>query len=561
LARALESSIVRHRGRIVDIGCALGFAFIALSYYRARWSGARPFANLDSDAGMLASFVAALEEPAHFVRDPLLHTPSNFAYYATLQVPLVRLLSRVTHDIGLAFILPTAPLIFTQLLGFYVLGRVLLQRRGLALVLSLMTLPVMNVPELGDYWGTMGYTTPRDWFQAFLPYLMVAALRFGARPAAWLAVMFGAGLMMYVHPVSAPAWTLALWLSMAWGLPATLGLRRRTLWMVAAGAMWVVAALPFVATYLSKHEHGVTADYAETHAIIAYRFLPGLLDVPATAVSVATMLWHDWSIPLAVLGTVAVYIRAPAERRRLWMVLTWVGALVVMAFGVPALEHGLASARSAMPVQFDLVRGWRYLPPLLHLLALWGLAVLGRPGWWRSSCALAAACILAGVHLAANPPPDAVIEGARALVRDRGFPDVVPPSPREQILAWIGAHTPAGAAVLPVDRDDALAVRYVARRAVVHSWKEGGMFAYSNHAALREWFRRSVRMESIVGMPDPERQLAALLSAAGDYRAQYVLLDRAPPLAAIERLGAREVARRGRYALVEVPAQGRGASP
>ena len=284
---ALESSGVRRRGRIFDVGCALAFAVIALGYYGARWNGARHFADLDSDAGMIASFVVALEEPEHFARDPLLHDPRNFDYYATLQVPVVRALSRLTGDIGRAFILPTAPLIFAQLLGFYLLGRVLLHQRGLALVLSLVTLPVMNVPAIGDYWGTMGFTTPRDWFQAFLPYLLAAALRFGARPGAWLGVMFGAGLLMYVHPVSAPAWAAALWLSMAWALPATLGLRRRAAWMIAAGTMSAIAALPFVVTYMTAHEHGATTDYAETYAIIAYRFLPGLLDLPATTATIS----------------------------------------------------------------------------------------------------------------------------------------------------------------------------------------------------------------------------------------------------------------------------------
>ena len=93
-------------------------------------------------------------------------------------------------------------------------------------------------------------------------------------------------------------------------------------------------------------------------------------------------------------------------------------------------------------------------------------------------------------------------------------------------------------------RDDGLAVRYVGHRAVAYSWKEGGIFAYSNHAALRDWFRRAVRMESIAGIEDPDRRLAALLSAAADYDAQYVLLDRAPAGEAIERLGARQIARR-----------------
>jgi hypothetical protein len=552
LARALESSGVSRLGRIFDVGCVLAFAFVGLSYYRARWNGTRHFAGLDSDAGMLASFVAALEEPAHFAGDSLLHDPKNFDYYATLQVPLARALSRLTGDIGRAFVLPTAPLVFTQLLGFYVLGRVLLRRRGLAVVLAIMTLPVLNVPVLGDYWGTMGYTTPRDWFQALLPYLLAVALRFGAYPGARLGLMFGAGLTMYVHPVSAPAWTVALWLSMLWCLPASLDARRRAVWMAAGAAAWALAALPFVVIYLTKHEHGASADHAETYAIIAYRFLPGLLNVPATAASIAAMLWQDRSIALALLGAIAVFIRAPAERLRLLMVLTWVGALAVTSFGVPILEHRIAAARGAIPLEFDLVRGWRYLPPLLHVLALWGLSVLGRPGWWRSGCALAAASVLAGAYFAANPLPEAVLQGGRALVREKGWAAPAPPSPREQILLWIAERTPPGAAILPVAREDQLAVRYVGRRAVVHSWKEGGILAYSNHAALRDWFLRSVRVEWIAGIPDPSRRFAELLSAAREYRAQYVLLDQAPPAEMIERLGGRQVARRADYALVEV---------
>ena len=151
---------------------------------------------------------AALDHPENFQRDTMMNDSANFDFYATLQTPLARLLEPLVGDYGVAFMLPQLPLVFIGLLGFYVLGRVLYRDRLVALLLAASCLITIKIKLLSTYWGISSWTTARDWFQAFLPFVLAGAIYYRKRPYMWPLVMVGMGLLIYCHPVSTPAWAL-----------------------------------------------------------------------------------------------------------------------------------------------------------------------------------------------------------------------------------------------------------------------------------------------------------------------------------------------------------------
>ncbi|MDO8559756.1 MAG: hypothetical protein Q7S23_01825, partial [bacterium] len=191
---------------------------MAVAWQFGRWQGAYPFAFLSGDSANIAGFAAALDHPGNFTGDAILSDPANFRFYQTIHLPLIRALTKITGDYGTSFIWLLGWHVLVQAVGFYILGRILFHRRYWAALYAIMTLVPVQLNL--EFWGAWSDPLPRFSFQALLPYLLAAALRWRSSPIAWPWLMAAAGVLVYVHPVSAPGWGLALWLGFVWGAPA-----------------------------------------------------------------------------------------------------------------------------------------------------------------------------------------------------------------------------------------------------------------------------------------------------------------------------------------------------
>ena len=191
---------------------------------------------LSGDGGNIASYAAALDHPGWFSSDPVLGNSNNIGIYATIHIPLIRLLDRLTGDYGLAYTWLVFPETFLQLLGFYILGRVLFKNRSWAFLLAFLTaMMVINI-GLGEIWGVWRDALPRVTFQSLLPFLLALVLVWKDRPGRWPWLMIIGGLLVYVHPISAPAWGFAIWLSLWLLHPKGWNWKRRILVMLGLGA-------------------------------------------------------------------------------------------------------------------------------------------------------------------------------------------------------------------------------------------------------------------------------------------------------------------------------------
>src|SRR5262249_6325205 len=162
----------------------------------------QPLGLVTGDAGNIASFTAARIHPEAFTRDFALSNIKHFQFYATIHIPLLVLLHKLFNfHLGKAFIVLLPFQTFFQLAGFYILGRVLFRNRIWALLFSALNIITYWSPGLEDYWGVFHQPQPRFLFQAFLPALLIPAIKWRNVPEKWPYVMAIAGLSVYIHPV------------------------------------------------------------------------------------------------------------------------------------------------------------------------------------------------------------------------------------------------------------------------------------------------------------------------------------------------------------------------
>jgi hypothetical protein len=533
-----ESKETLHRDRrrpfsgqvtLLDGIVVLCFALFALVYFLGQWRGMQPFVFLGGDAANIAGFAAARDHPELFVGDEVLGDPGNFRFYSTVHLPLIRALARVTGDYGSAFVYLLAPHVFIQALGFYIFGRVMFKSRYWAVLLAVVTLMPIRL-NLGEYWGIYPDPQPRFAFQAFLPYMLSAAVVWRSRPAFWPLLLGIAGALTYVHPVGVPAWGLAIWLGLWAFQPASWSFTKRLGYMLLVGVIFLAVTFPFLAHYLQNHTHGVTTNYDQVYEIMELRFNPGFLDIPTALREFILTVWRQAVLPLSAVGAALVLKFRQEDRRDVLLIGLWVVGILVTAVAIPFTEQAVARAHGLIPIEVDLVRSLRYTVPIMLLFCLWPLVEISKKlesprGRWVIAVVGA---LLVSVWTYSHQPKPAL----KALsCWERGkivCPGEDEADQRIQALDAIRRLTPPGSHILPAERDESprwLSIRYYALRPLVYSYKDGGFLAYTNHVELIRWYEKDTRMAAVSEEQDDEAKLEELVTLSREWGAQYLLAD------------------------------------
>lgn len=516
---------------IVDGLTSLGFALFSVIYFLGRWKGASPFIFLGGDAANIASFAAAWDHPNLFLGDQALGNPSNFRFYATIHIPIIQALFRITRDYGSAFIYLLAPHVFIQTLGFYILGRVVFQSRYWAVLLAIITLVPVWL-NLGEYWGIYSDPQPRFSFQALLPYLLAATFYWGQEPSSWPWLMAGTGSLIYVHPVSTPGWGLAIWLGFWAFKPASYSFKKQLAYMLFAGAVFLAVALPWLIHYLNNHAHGATANYKEIYEIMINVFGKGYLDLPLAIKEFISLMWQNGLLPLASVSFPLILWLRREDRQTLLLVSLWLVGILIAAIAIPMTEQLIARAFNLIPVQLDLVRGLRYVVPILLLLCLWSLVEIAKKyGNQRIVATLGALLVILWAY---QPTPDflrvsSIISELLQCWRQgslvcMNFAD----SQSLEALETISRLTPPSSGILPlgeIAQSYSLAIRYYALRPVVYSYKDAGVLGYANHAEFIEWYQKTQKMKEIEKEKNSQVQIQEVRKLSQELGSQYCLID------------------------------------
>ncbi len=507
------------------------FLAFAVVYFLGRLQGNYPVVILTGDGGNIASYAAALDHPGWFKADPALGASNNIGVYATIHIPLIRALNHLTGDYGLAYAWLVLPQTFLQLLGFYVLGRVLFKNRFWAFLLAFLTaMTVINI-GLGEIWGVWQDALPRVTFQSLLPFLLALTLVWKDRPRRWPWLMLFAGLLVYVHPISAPAWGLAIWLSLWLLLPKGWSWKRRILTMLGLGVLFLVVLIPFTLNYLSYRGRDQGADYATVMAILQAYLPANLLNVPAALGSFLWNMTRSLLLPVALAGVAATWLLKKGDRTPVKIVFLWMAGILITSVIIPYAEQLVEQRFQILPLETELVRCIRYFVPLLLLFWIWPLAewtprLSNLPA---RRAAIALGIVLLGFWGATNRP--AVRDIYQAFICfTKARLVCTAPSPLNELILTLRNETQPGEGVLFFNQDPAytsqtLSVRYEAVRPLVYTSRDGGLFSYANRSALPAWMEITRQWEALRALNDPQERLVGLISMAGRLKADYLIID------------------------------------
>ena len=398
---------IRRKIAAVDILVLGIFLAFSLWYLLGRLQANFPNPILSGDGGNLVSFAAAQDQPGLFRGDPALGEANLTGYYATIHIPLIKALSRLTGgDYSVAFLLTLAPTLLIQLLGFYILGRVLFDNRFYAFLLAVLTAMPFTWSGLGEFWGVWPDPLPRVTYQAVLPYLLALVVLWRRQPRRWPWLMVFAGLMVFLHSISTPAIGFAIWLGLWMYLPGAWKPLKKLGVMLGLGLLFLLALSPFAINFLSFNARGASPNYELVMSIIQTYLPPYLLNTPAALSLFATRAVFELLLPLAVVGFYLLWRFGKAERALVVMVLTWFSAVLLISVGLPVVERLVENALHRLPVDTELARGMRYLVPLLLIFWLWPLAELSRrwSGRWAARGLAIVGLVLVGGWTASHPP-------------------------------------------------------------------------------------------------------------------------------------------------------------
>ena len=517
----------RQTDLMVDTMIVIVFALFALFFSLARWEAAYDrFVFLLGDAANIASFAAARNYPELFVGDAILEDLDNFRVYLTVHFPLLHLLTSLTGNYGTAFTTLLPLHVFTQVMGFYILGLVLFRHRYWAILLTLMTTPLVYI-NLGEFWGIYEDPIPRFSFQALLPYLLAAILSWGATPRAWPWFMAFTGLLVYVHPISTPAWGFAIWLSALVYLPRHWPWARKIGWMFFNGIIFVLVIMPFAWHYLGNYAHGVTANYEQVHEAILFRF-EDFLDLPQSLRDfiLYSSLRPYWIFAIGFGVPIVLWLHRD-HRQSLYAIGWWVGGLVFVSIVLALFDQALARMLGRLPLQVDLVRGIRYLIPLMLIFCLWPFAELDQK--FSDSRQMRRVLAIAGAVLVVSWGVVHPYTPARLFLYyqhclHQGKLVCFQPGHAEKVDVLEAVRTLTGEQARLLVEEDPLTVRYYALRPVVYAPKDGGILAYSNPSKLLTWYDQTLAIQSIENLANPEERLLAFIDFARHHDAQYILL-------------------------------------
>ena len=526
---------VEDRPWLIDTVVLLVFMAFATLFHIGRNITAPEILDLGGDAANIASFAAAWDHPELFEGDMVLGDQKNFSFYATVHIPLIRLMQRVTGNYGYAYTALAGIHVFLHLAGFYIFGRVLLKSRFWSFVLAWALLPEVPVGWY-TFWGIWQDPLPRVTFSALLGFLWAAALYWRKRPFAWPWVMASAGLMMYVHPVSAPTIALAVWTGLWIYKPEQWSQGKRFGFMVLCGLCFLAVAMPFIINYLANREHVQVANVEQVREIMEFRYATGFVADRALAMKnfLVVLCRKTPLIPLGVLGTILlISMGNENERSTLHIFLLWGIGIAISSIGIFLLDHKVAQLTGRIPVQVDLIRGVRFFVPLLLILIIWSLMVIEDriEGLFGSRLALVALMVLTFFLIRdANPcitipktGAKKILFGIKTTEGDSAYE--YNPQSKKAIMA-IRRLTPPKARIFAYDNNELeLAVRYGALRPVVYSWRDSGVLSYANHTALLKWHETQKVYQEIEQNEDPVTRSNILLRLAETLDAEYMLIN------------------------------------
>lgn len=497
------------------IACALVIACIFFQHvaYQNRDRGA-----LHGDASYLACFIAANENPQNFQHDMLLSNHQNWEFYPTSLLYIVEKLNHWTHDYRDAFKIINYCFIPVYLLGIYGLIYLISGSIAISLFSMILCLGVINMPY-GGSWQLPDYIsfTPKYMFQAVLPWVLQVVYITREKGKFWYVCAVLLGLLIYIHPASAPAWGICVWGGWLWLTLSTKDNREkktRIVYLTIASIAALVVITPFLSAHLATTTplKGIPADidHNDIYQIALGRFGLGYLHLPTAIAMLVLSIIDQWTIAAFLFCWAALSVAVSLRSKSFKDDMPWWLVCGVFYFGftvlVPAIDQGVCYYLERRPFEIDLIRNLRYWPLWCLLLGAAGFPAIYNKMKQISNgrmVPIASALVfgfLMMVSFALVPEPFkhfkyssslmgiliSINPGWQKMYRVQDKAEV------DEIVAACKKFIPKDAPVI-----GPRFVRYLALRSLCYSFKDGGTFYWSNWSRLLEWRDKSLLLTSV----------------------------------------------------------------
>ncbi len=522
------------RGKRPQIAGAViiaGFALFALLYTLGRWNGVSPFIYVGSDASYISSYAASLDHPGQFSADYFLSNQNKVDSYFALHVPLVRSFERITGAYGNAFLVLLYITIFSKLLGFYLVGKCLFGSRALALLLAVITFPAITTGAW-DYWGLIGDALPRNLFEIALPWLLLVSIKWIDRPKRWYLLSFLLGLLVYVHSISAGICFAALMLIYLVLAPSPFGKR-----LGQAGLsvlIFAATALPFAYFYSTAYTSSptVSLSYEESVQILMTTYGQNHFNVLEIVKTLLLTLIKSGILPLALVALVYHLFNRKAENNHAVLIIGGLAlAILLVSAGGPYLERLLDPWLHMVSVQMMLVRGLRYLPPILLLFSMLAFftPVRGRAKKYPHLLGLAGVILVAvsfGMTLKTNTQDQYVKQELSCLSSGH----IICPTEEQldalDMIQALDRYTTAQDTILPVPPltvSYANAIRYQALRPM--GYTKNDVVRLRNNPALLQEISLKMKPWNALEHADANTRLQSYIDMAAEMHADYLIIQ------------------------------------
>lgn len=351
--------------KIQDMFFVFSFFVLSILYTLGRWNGNIPFIYLGSDASTIASFAAALDNPINFINDFMLNPLSNNNSYIALHIPLLRVFENIVGGYGEAFLVFLPITIFLKLYGFYSLGKFLFKKSSLGFFLAICTYPVIYT-GVWDYWGLLGDSLPRNFFEILFPWLIIWSIQWNDKPKKWIFFSISLGLFTYVHSISAVIIFSSVWIALL--LTASIPFKKKLILFLINSSVYFAFVLPFIIGYFGNIGRSDTIDYDKGLRILQ-SFYSSHLDIPAILSNLISQIYHSGILLFFVWSIVLLIFTWDKQKdKSAFIIMGWIAGILCSTLLISAVEQKFEQWLHILPIQMFLVRGIRYLPPLLIIM-------------------------------------------------------------------------------------------------------------------------------------------------------------------------------------------------
>lgn len=529
-----KNPIVRKRNKALinyfDLVIAIGFILISLLYFFNPCQGNYHYIELSGDAATITSIAAAYDHPELFKGDLLYGDNNLYKFYSTIHIPLIRFIEKFTNNYSLSYMLLIIPHIFFQLLGFYLLGRILFNNRFWALFLALITfIPISLDQELWGIW--IPYA--RILFQTFLPYLWSLAFIWRNKPDKWIWLMIFSGLLVYVHPFSGLIWGFCIWLGFLFFIPKNKTILQKMSILLGLGLIFIIIIVPYTYIFLPSHQIGVSQEYEFIIHILKTFFPPNIFDVPAVILGFIKITLMNGVLPIGFLSIIILFYIKNKERSDINLTIIWIFGILLVSIAIPFFERLIERIFRLIPIEVVLTRGLRYVYPLLLLFFVWALNEIFQRARNRTISSVVIAIGILFLCIYGISQRDYFLFAWQKL--DYLFFQGKPVCPlnevKDKAIYLINKSTPPGSKILAytwkgIETTEFYEIRYAALRPLVFNFKDSGFLWYSNYEKLKVWYDIYWSLVKIhENFPEPCERLSKLIDLQKKLQADYLFVD------------------------------------